>query len=102
MGKAFKKNKYDSVINRTIYNYFLDRAREFRYLLYEYKTCTELDKRRELREKKQHLISVLDKALGLNKNCLSNSLGIPYAELKNYPHLLNIKAKQKHLIRSIA
>jgi len=102
MSNQFKKNKYDSVINRTIYNYFLDRAREFRYLLYEYKTCTELNRRRELRKRKQYLISVLDNAWNLNKNSLNISLGIPYAELKNYPHLLNIKAKQQHLIRSIA
>jgi hypothetical protein len=102
MANRFKKNNYDSVINRTIYNYFLDRAREFRYLLYEYKTCTELDKRRELRKRKQYLVSILDKAIAFNKCSLNISLGIPYAELKNYPHLLEIKAKQQHLIRSIA
>ena len=48
MSNQFKKNKYDSVINRTIYNYYLEKAKEFRYLLYEYKTCIELNRRREL------------------------------------------------------
>jgi hypothetical protein len=102
MANRFKKNKYDSIINRTIYEYYLEKAREFRYLLYEYKRCTELNKRRELREKKQHLVLILDKAIAFNKLSLNACLDIPYVELKKYPHLLEIKAKQQHLIRSIA
>jgi hypothetical protein len=98
-----KKNwkNYDSVISRTIYIYYLERAAEFRYLLYHYKKCTELGERRSLRKRKQELILILDKAININKISLS-TLGIPYTELKNYPNLLEIKRKEQYLKRSIA
>ena len=92
---------YDSVINRTIYIYYLEKAAEFKHLLYYYKRCTNLNERRNLRKRKQEIIFILDKAVNINKISLIN-LGIPYAELNNYSNLLDIKRKEQYLKRMIA
>lgn len=95
-------NNYNPVITRTILDYYLDRAREFRYLIYNYKKCTDLCKRREMRKRKEELILILDKAVMLNKYKLMVTLNMTYTELKDYPQLLEIKRKQEYLKRSIA
>jgi hypothetical protein len=99
MSKKIKN--YDSVINRTIYLYYIDRAKEFKHLLYKYKTCTDLNTRRKLRERKEQLIYILDKAVSINKISLIN-LGISYVETKKYPKLLEIKRKEQYLKRCVA
>ena len=95
-------DNYNPIITRTIYMYYLERTREFRYLIYQYKKCTDLYERRSIRKRKEELISILNNAVCINKAKLIPMLGINYVDIKDYPQLIEIKRKQEYLKRIIA
>jgi hypothetical protein len=97
-----KNFKYTELITRTIYIYYVERAMEFRHLLYDYKRCIDLSKRRTMRKRKQELIAILNNAECINKGKLMPILGMKYTDIKNYPQLIEIKRKEEYLKRAIS
>lgn len=97
-----KNFKYTELITRTIYLYYIERTMEFRQLLYDYKKCIDLAKRRAMRKRKQELIAILNNAECINKNKLMYILGMKYTDIKNYPQLIEIKRKEEYLKRAIS
>jgi hypothetical protein len=90
-----------TVINRTIYEYYNERLREFRSLKYKYKNCIKIEIRRVIRKRMVELVEILDNATASFKAKLIYTLRINYAELKNYPELVDIKRKQDYLKHSL-
>jgi hypothetical protein len=86
-----------TVINRTIYEYYNERLREFRSLKYKYKNCIQIEIRRAIRKRMVELVEILNNATATFKARLIYTLGINYAELKNYPELVDVKRKQDYL-----
>jgi hypothetical protein len=90
-----------TVINRTIYEYYNERLREFRSLKYKYKKCIEIEIRRTIRKRMAELVRILDAAQASFKAKLMYTLDVTYAELKNYPELVDVKRKQEYLKHSL-
>jgi hypothetical protein len=91
---------FDAVISRTVYEYFLERKQELRRISNVYKTCVHMPTRRELRSKKEELVTILDRADNYLKQNLAFKVGLSFAELKNYPELLEVERKRTHLVNS--
>jgi len=92
---------HSEVITRTIYLYYRGIEKQLKRVAYRYNHCTDMPTRRKLREKKAELITILDKDTMGYKMRVFSQLQIPYHELKNYPHLIELKKKQVQLERAI-
>jgi hypothetical protein len=92
----------NEIIPRTIYEYYLDRQREFNRLIKQLKTCCCFPTRKKIKIRLEELHIILSKDYMLSKNELVQVLGIKYKELKKYPELVEINRKRKELKRLIA
>jgi hypothetical protein len=90
------------VISRTIYHYYLDRTKEFKNLTAEYNQCCCMMRRRRIRQRREELLNILKGDHLLAKYGLMHKLGIPYKEIKDYPHLIDIEMKSRELKRELA
>lgn len=90
-----------NIINRAIYEYYNERLREFRSLKYKYKNCIQIEIRRVIRKRMIELLEILDNAAISFKAKLMYTLNVKYAEVKNYPDLVDIKRKQDYLKHSL-
>lgn len=92
---------HNDVITRTIYMYFWNIEKQFKQVAYKYNHCTDMPTRRKLREKKAELLAILEKDIMGYKMKVANQLLIPFRDLKQYPHLIDLKRKQVQLERAI-
>jgi hypothetical protein len=92
----------NEIIPRTIYEYYLDRQREFNRLIKQLKTCCCFPTRKKIKIRLEELHIILSRDYMLSKNELVQVLGIKYKELKKYPELVEINRKRKELKRLIA
>jgi hypothetical protein len=92
----------NEIIPRTIYEYYLDRQREFNTLIKQLKTCCCFPTRKKIKIRLEELHIILSRDYMLSKNELVQVLGIKYKELKKYPELVEINRKRKELKRLVA
>lgn len=89
----------NEVILRTVFEYYLDRQREFRKLTDELRTCCCFPTRKKIKQRLDELNTILNRDKTISKHYLVLKLGIKYKEVKNYPELIEIQNKQRELKR---
>lgn len=89
----------NEVILRTVFEYYLDRQREFRKLTDELRTCCCFPTRKKIKQRLDELNTILNRDKTISKHYLVLKLGIKYKDVKNYPELIEIQNKQRELKR---
>lgn len=92
----------NEIIPRTIYEYYVERQKEFNRLTNQLKTCCCFPTRRKIKIRLEQLHIILSRDYTLSKQELVNTLGIKYRELKKYPELIEINRKRRELKRLVA
>ena len=89
------------IINRTIYEYFLERRKEFNNLNKKLESCSCFPCRKKIKLRLEELKSILQNEVCLSKGNLASTLKIKYKDLKDYPHLVDVQRKIGELKREI-
>jgi hypothetical protein len=91
--------KDNTIILRTILDYYLDRQQEFNKLKNELKTCCCFPTRKKIKQRLSELNIILTRDKTLAKYNLVYTLDIKYKDIKKYPELIEIENKKRELKR---